>query len=104
MVVLIDNGHGVNTAGKRSPKLEDGRQLLEYQYAREIAGRVFKELEQKGEDQSYEEVLEDIIKRDHNDMTRKLNPLRKADDAVELDTTGMDIEEVVRAVLDIVEG
>lgn len=48
MVVLIDNGHGVNTAGKRSPKLEDGRQLLEYQYAREIAGRVFKELEQKG--------------------------------------------------------
>ena len=40
MVILIDNGHGKDTAGKRSP---DGR-LLEYQYAREIAQRLAKEL------------------------------------------------------------
>lgn len=40
MIVLIDNGHGKDTAGKRSP---DGR-LLEYQYAREIAKRLAKEL------------------------------------------------------------
>ena len=48
MVVLIDNGHGANTAGKRSPKLADGRQLLEYQFAREVASRVQRELEQLG--------------------------------------------------------
>lgn len=48
MVVLIDNGHGANTAGKRSPKLPDGRQLLEYQFAREIASVVQRELEELG--------------------------------------------------------
>ncbi len=46
MVVLIDNGHGKDTAGKRSP---DGR-LLEYQYAREIAQRLAKELWEKSID------------------------------------------------------
>jgi N-acetylmuramoyl-L-alanine amidase len=48
MVVLIDNGHGANTAGKRSPKLDDGRQLLEYQFAREVASVLQKELEELG--------------------------------------------------------
>ncbi len=62
--------------------------------AEERADRRYKELIEKGQDVSYETVLEDIKKRDHNDMTRALNPLRKADDAIELDTTGMTIEEV----------
>ncbi len=44
MIVLIDNGHGVNTKGKRSP---DGR-LLEYKYCREIAEAVCKELTARG--------------------------------------------------------
>lgn len=48
MVVLIDNGHGANTAGKRSPKLDDGRQLLEYQFAREVAVEVRRELVEMG--------------------------------------------------------
>lgn len=43
MKVLIDNGHGANTPGKRSP---DGR-LREYAYAREIAGRVVFELRKR---------------------------------------------------------
>lgn len=46
MVVLIDNGHGKDTAGKRSP---DGR-LLEYQYAREIAKRLAQALWEKSID------------------------------------------------------
>lgn len=46
MKILIDNGHGSNTAGKRSP---DGR-LLEYAYAREIAQRVVNELKNQGLD------------------------------------------------------
>lgn len=46
MKILIDNGHGSNTAGKRSP---DGR-LLEYAYTREIAERVVYELRKRGLD------------------------------------------------------
>lgn len=48
MKVLIDNGHGVDTLGKRSP---DGR-LMEYAYAREIASRVVNALAKKGVDAS----------------------------------------------------
>lgn len=44
MIVLLDNGHGVNTPGKRSP---DGR-LLEYAYAREIAHRIESRLDEEG--------------------------------------------------------
>lgn len=46
MKILIDNGHGVNTPGKRSPD----RSLLEYKYAREIAARIVSELKAKGYD------------------------------------------------------
>lgn len=72
--------------------------------AEERARRRFLELQEKGETQSFEDVLEDIKQRDHNDMTRELNPLRKADDAVEVDTTGLDIDQVVQKVLEIVRG
>ncbi|MDO4518623.1 MAG: (d)CMP kinase [Bacillota bacterium] len=75
--------------------------------AEERATRRFKELEEKAtcpeEIQPYEEVLADIKQRDYNDMTRKINPLRKADDAIELDTTGMNIDMVVDALLNIVK-
>ena len=62
--------------------------------------RRVKELLEKGEDVSYEATLEDIKKRDYNDTHRKLNPLAKADDAIEVDTTDMTIEEVVQTILD----
>ena len=58
-----------------------------------------KELQEKGEDVNYEETLEDIKQRDYNDSHRKLNPLAKADDAIEIDTTDMTIDEVVDAIL-----
>ncbi|MEM1321386.1 MAG: N-acetylmuramoyl-L-alanine amidase [Bacteroidota bacterium] len=44
----LDNGHGSKTKGKRSPKLADGRQLLEYEFNRDIVGRIIKELDKKG--------------------------------------------------------
>ena len=66
----------------------------------ERARRRVKELLEKGEDVSYEATLEDIKKRDYNDTHRKLNPLAKADDAIEVDTTDMTIEEVVQTILD----
>lgn len=44
LYILIDNGHGINTIGKRSGKLEDGSQLFEWKYTREIADLLIKEL------------------------------------------------------------
>ena len=47
IVVLLDNGHGKNTPGKKGPKLENGKQLVEWSYVREIvkgiAGELYKE-------------------------------------------------------------
>jgi N-acetylmuramoyl-L-alanine amidase len=50
MKILIDNGHGENTPGKRSPKWADGSQLFEWQYTREIAQRIETELRKQGID------------------------------------------------------
>ena len=50
MKVLLDNGHGENTPGKRSPKWSDGSQLFEWEYAREIAKGVYNQLRAKGID------------------------------------------------------
>lgn len=60
--------------------------------AEERANRRFKEMTDPGI--TYEQVLEDIKQRDYNDMHRDIAPLRQAEDAVLLDTTGMTIEEV----------
>lgn len=48
IMVLLDNGHGNNTPGKRSPKLDDGRQLLEWAYAREIVKGISESLKALG--------------------------------------------------------
>ena len=63
--------------------------------AEERARRRYEELIAKGQEVNYDQVLIDINTRDHNDSTREITPLRKADDAVEVDTTDMGIEEVV---------
>lgn len=59
------------------------------------AERRYKELLEKGEQTTLEQVLSDIQQRDHNDTTREVTPLRKADDAMEIDTSHMTIEEVI---------
>ena len=71
--------------------------------AEERAKRRYEELKEKGQQVTYEQVLEDIIQRDHKDTTRELNPLRKAEDALEVDTTGMGIEEVTDYILKEIE-
>lgn len=68
--------------------------------AEERANRRYKELCEKGENVSYEETLESIIQRDYNDSHREVSPLRKADDAEEVDTTNMTIDEVVKYICD----
>lgn len=69
----------------------------------ERAQRRYKELAEKGEDVTFQQVLDDINKRDHNDTHRKLNPLRKADDAVEIDTTSKSVDEVVKMILEEID-
>jgi len=67
--------------------------------AEERARRRTKELLEKGMPANYEEVLADAKKRDKDDSTRSLNPLVKADDAIEINTDGMGIEEVLAFAL-----
>ena len=43
-IILLDNGHGKNCAGKRSPKLEDGSQFFEYEFNRDIVRRIAEKL------------------------------------------------------------
>lgn len=72
--------------------------------AEERANRRFKEMTDSSI--TYEQVLEDIKQRDYNDMHRDIAPLKQAEDAVLLDTTGMTIEEVkqkLKALIDETE-
>ena len=66
------------------------------------AERRFKELCQKGEAVKYEDVLSDMIQRDKNDSTRKFMPLKKADDAVLIDTSDLSLDESVKAVINCI--
>ena len=45
---LLDNGHGVETSGKRSPSFEDGRQLLEFEFNRAIVKKIISRLDELG--------------------------------------------------------
>ena len=66
------------------------------------AKRRFLELQAKGEDADIEKIEQDIIERDHRDMTREISPLKQAEDAVYLDSSDMTIEEVVQKIMDMV--
>ena len=71
--------------------------------AEERARRRYKEMAEKGMPDTYEQVLEDLKKRDEQDMNRPVEPLRKAEDAVEVDSTGLSFDETVETILRIVE-
>lgn len=62
------------------------------------AKRRFDELMEKGIECDYDDILEDIKKRDHADETRTISPLKPADDAVILDTSDMTQDEVVEKI------
>ncbi|TGY44137.1 (d)CMP kinase [Clostridium sartagoforme] len=62
------------------------------------AERRYKELTNRGLDVDYSTILEDIIKRDYLDSNREVDPLKKADDAIEVDTTKLSINEVVKEI------
>ena len=62
------------------------------------AERRYKELQEKGEKKDFSAIKEEIEKRDYQDMTRAIAPLKQAEDAVYLDTSHMNIDEVVEAI------
>ncbi len=70
----------------------------------ERAERRYLENMNKGFDSNLEQLKEDIARRDKLDSEREVSPLKKADDALELDTTSLSIEEVVQKIMSIVSG
>ena len=64
----------------------------------ERANRRFKELQNKNIECNYDQILEDIKKRDYIDSHRETDPLKKADDAIEIDSTNLDISGVVDVI------
>jgi CMP/dCMP kinase len=68
------------------------------------AARRFKELQAKGKRAIYERVLQDMQDRDARDRGRRTAPMTPADDALVLDTTGLDVEAAFAAALDFVAG
>lgn len=70
----------------------------------ERAQRRYRQNKEKGIDISYEEIVKNIEYRDNNDKTSTVAPLKKADDAILIDTTSMSVEEVVDKVSNIIEG
>ncbi|WP_314729956.1 (d)CMP kinase [Peptostreptococcus stomatis] len=100
--------------GKRSDVILDGRDVgthifpdTKYKFflnasAQERGRRRYQELVDKGQTVVLEDIIEDIKKRDYIDSTREFAPLVKADDAIEVDSTSMTIDQVVTYISDMV--
>ena len=71
--------------------------------AEERARRRWLELQKKGSEETLEQVLEEVRARDEQDMNRPVEPLRQAEDAVLVDSTNLSFDEVVDAIIAIVE-
>ena len=67
------------------------------------AKRRYDELIEKGESHDLKKIEEDIRLRDEQDMTREISPLKKAEDAIEVDSSNMTIDEVVETIKSLVK-
>ncbi|MGL4914152.1 MAG: (d)CMP kinase [Romboutsia sp.] len=97
--------------GTRNSVILDGRDIGSYVFPNadykfflvatpeERGNRRYKELINKGYEVNIDEIINDIVKRDEIDSNREFAPLVKAEDAIEIDTTGKDINEVVESVI-----
>jgi cytidylate kinase len=65
--------------------------------------RRYKELRAKGMDVDLQTTIDEIVARDRKDMSREVAPLRKADDAIAVDSTGLTLDEVVDTMVAAVE-
>lgn len=68
------------------------------------AGRRYNQLAEYGKSVEFDNVLSDLKQRDINDSTRKNSPLKKANDAILVDTTQMSLDEVVKTIANIIGG
>lgn len=69
----------------------------------ERAERRYKELKEKGDSSTYEQVLEDLKKRDYDDSHRAASPLSQARDAVLVDTTGLSLDDSIDKLEDLAQ-
>ena len=67
------------------------------------AQRRLDELQAKGEEVLFEEILKNVVDRDHQDSTRTISPLRRAEDAIEIDTTSFSVDEVFEQMMSVVK-
>ena len=67
------------------------------------ADRRFKELQEKGQDVSYDVILKEIKERDYQDMNRETAPLKQAEDAVLVDTTEIGLEESIKLMINTIK-
>lgn len=68
----------------------------------ERAKRRYKEMREKGIEMSYDEVLENIRKRDENDRHKEIGSLKVAPDSIIVDTTTLSIKEVTEKIIEII--
>ena len=106
--VLVEQQRSI---GQRSGFVVDGRDIGTVVFPNAVlkiyltasvearAQRRFMEQEAKGNAMTLDEVTADIQRRDHADSTRAVAPLRKADDAVELDSSDLTLDEVVAKIV-----
>lgn len=69
----------------------------------ERAKRRFKQNQEKGIDMSYNEIIENIKKRDKNDMQKEIGALKQAEDAIYIDSSDMTIEQVVERIIQLID-
>ena len=69
----------------------------------ERARRRYKEMKEKGIDITFEEVRDNIEKRDLNDMSKEVGALKKAEDSIVVDSTSKTIDEVVEEIIEIIK-
>ena len=71
--------------------------------AKDRAERRYKELLERGDQVTYEDVLKNVVNRDHIDSTRKDSPLRQASDAIKIDNSNMTLDEQFEHILGLAE-
>lgn len=71
--------------------------------AEDRAKRRFNELKERGQNVNFEQIYHDVIERDERDINREIAPLRQADDALLVDTTGFSFEKSYNKLLSIIK-
>ena len=88
------DGRDIGTVGLPDAEL----QIYMVASVKARAERRYREYLEKNVKADYDEIYRDIEQRDYQDMNREASPLRKAEDAIQIDTSDMSIEEVVKEI------